>query len=32
MTKKELKKFKKDNDVYFPFERMKEIFPDAEVI
>lgn len=32
MNKKELKKFQKGDDVYFTFKRMKEIFPDAEVI
>lgn len=32
MNKKEFKKFKKGDDVYFTFKRMKEIFPDAEVI
>lgn len=32
MTKKELSEFKKGNDVYFTFKRMKEIFPDAEII
>lgn len=32
MTPKELKKYKKGNDVYFTFKRMKEIFPDVEII
>lgn len=32
MTKKELRSFEKDKDVYFTFKRMKEIFPNAEVI
>jgi hypothetical protein len=32
MTKKEARKFKKGEDVYFTFKRMKEIFPDAEII
>jgi len=32
MTPKEYKQFSKDDDVYFDFKRMKEIFPDAEII
>jgi ATP-dependent protease ClpP protease subunit len=32
MTPLELKKYKKGNDVYFTFKRMKEIFPDVEII
>lgn len=32
MTKSELKEYRKGNDVYFNFKRMKEIFPDAEII
>lgn len=32
MKKKELKQFKKGWDVYLSFKRMKEIFPDAEII
>ena len=32
MTKKEKKLFIKWKDVYFDFERMKEIFPDIEIL
>lgn len=32
MTAKEYAAFKKDQDVYFDFKRMKQIFPDAEVM
>lgn len=32
MTKKEQKKYKKGDDIYFTFKRMKEIFPEAEII
>lgn len=32
LTKNEIKKFKKGKDIYFTFKRMKEIFPDAEII
>lgn len=32
MNKKEFKKFDKDKDVYFPFDRMKKIFPEAAII
>lgn len=32
MTPTELRKFRKNWDVYFDFERMKKIFPDAEII
>jgi ATP-dependent protease ClpP protease subunit len=32
MTPIELKKYKRGNDVYFTFKRMKEIFPDVEII
>lgn len=32
MTKAELKDFRRGNDVFFNFKRMKEIFPDAEII
>jgi ATP-dependent protease ClpP protease subunit len=32
LTKKEFKKYKKGDEVYFTFKRMKEIFPDAEII
>lgn len=32
MTTKEFKHFKDDKDVYFDFKRMKQIFPDAEVM
>ena len=32
MNKSEIARFKKCEDVYFSFERMKEIFPDAEII
>lgn len=32
MTLKELKKFKKGNDVFFGFQRMQEMFPLAEII
>lgn len=32
MTPAELKKFRKNWDVYFDFERMKQIFPEAEII
>lgn len=32
MTKAELKKFEDNHDIFFTFERMKQIFPDAEVI
>lgn len=32
MTPVELKKYKRGNDVYFTFKRMKEIFPDVEII
>lgn len=32
MTVDELKRFKKGEDVYFDFNRMKEIFPNAEII
>lgn len=32
MTKEEKKKFNEGGDVYFTFKRMKEIFPDAEII
>lgn len=32
MTSTEYKNFLKDRDVYFDFKRMKEIFPNAEII
>jgi hypothetical protein len=32
LTKSELKEYRRGNDVYFNFKRMKEIFPDAEII
>lgn len=32
MTKKELRRFEKDKDVYFDYKRMKEIFPKAQWI
>jgi ATP-dependent protease ClpP protease subunit len=32
MTPKELRDFKKGIDVYFTFKRIKEIFPDVEII
>jgi hypothetical protein len=32
MTPQELRKFKKGDDVYFSFERMVQIFPNAEII
>ena len=32
MTKKERLSYKNDDDVYFTFNRMKEIFPDVEII
>lgn len=32
MTPSELKKFRKNWDVYFNTQRMREIFPDAEII
>jgi len=32
MTPLELKKFKKGDDVYFTFKRLKEIFPDVTII
>ena len=32
MTKDEVKRYRKGDDVYFTFKRMKEIFPDAETI
>lgn len=32
MTRQEINKFKKGKDVFFTFNRMKEIFPDAEII
>lgn len=32
LTVPELKDFKEGEDVYFTFKRMKEIFPDAEII
>lgn len=32
MNPKEIKSYKKGNDVYFTFKRMKEIFPDVEII
>jgi len=32
MSSKELKVFKKGDDVYFTFKRMKEIFTDVEII
>lgn len=32
MTKKELKKYNNNNEVYFTFKRMKQIFPDVEII
>jgi hypothetical protein len=32
MTPSELKRYKRGNDVYFTFKRMKEIFPDVEII
>lgn len=32
LTKKEYKNYKNGKDVYFNFNRMKEIFPEAEVI
>lgn len=32
MTPSELRKYKRGNDVYFTFKRMKEIFPDVEII
>lgn len=32
MTKKELKDFKADKDVYFDFGRMRQIFPTAKII
>lgn len=32
LTKKEYKRYKKGWDVYFTFKRMKEIFPNAEII
>lgn len=32
ITTKELKKFHKNEDVFFTFKRMKEIFPDAKIL
>lgn len=32
LTDKEMKKFKKGDDIYFTFNRMKIIFPNAEII
>jgi hypothetical protein len=32
MTKAELKKYNRGDDVYFNYERLKEIFPEAEII
>lgn len=32
MTDKEIKRYKRGNDIFFTFKRMKEIFPDAEII
>jgi hypothetical protein len=32
MTEKELRKMKSGQDVFFDFERMKQIFPDVEVV
>lgn len=32
LTASELKKFKKGDDIFFSFERIIEIFPDAEII
>lgn len=32
LTKTEMKKYKKGEEVYFTFKRMKEIFPDVEVL
>lgn len=32
MTKKEYKRLRKNRDIYFDANRMKEIFPDAEII
>ena len=32
MNEKELKKFKKGEDVFFGYERMRELFPNAEIL
>lgn len=32
LTSAELRKFKQNGDVFFSFERMKQIFPDAEIL
>lgn len=32
MTKSEIRRYRKGGDIYFTFKRMKEIFPDAEII
>ena len=32
LIKAELKEYRRGNDVYFNFKRMKEIFPEAEII
>ena len=32
MTPSELRRFKKGDEVYFSFDRMKELFPNAEII
>lgn len=32
MTKSELRRYKSGKDVYFVFDRMREIFPEAEII